>query len=352
MAYLFIDILIGITGLIEIFRKKNSIFKILSIWVLILFIGLRNNVGYDYANYENMHKILASLNFKGMLAFNSAELGYILLNRIISNFTLLLLLIAIFNIEVKYIFLKKMSIYPYFSLFMYLSYGLLDLEFGKIRTAIATTFVIIAIYNLKNKQIKKYIFMIIIGSLFHKSLLLIILFYCIPNKILTRYKYICIFISCYILRIFSENIFLKITKNFDYIYNKLLYYAYLNQGNNYLFLGLNASLILRIIIFLYLLTNKNILDKFEKKLLNIYFVGICFYVIFSSIPELTRISNYYRIVEIILIPAILNKRRNKSLKIIVWSIFFGYLFWTTYKIIGSTPQWFLPYKYKSLMEII
>lgn len=351
MEYIILNIFLFIGVLIEILKQNGSKIKritkliiLLEIIVLCVFIGFRVDVGYDYDNYRKIFNMVKELSFYELLNFKYAEIGYTYVNVLISNFYVVIFVIAVFNIVVKYNILKKMSAYPFFSLCIYLSYSLLDLEFGKIRSAIVTTFVLLSIFYLKEKKFFKFIMSIIIGFFFHKSILLTIIFPFIKEKNYKFKYYVYIFLASYFFRGIITKIILEISNISKYIYDKISYYEYLNQGNSFLYMGINLSLLIRITIFIFLYKNRKKFNNFDMKLMNIYYFGIIMYVLFSSIPELTRISNYFRIVEIILIPNILKDKKNITFKLFFLILFFLYSILTTFKIVYSTPQWFLPYK--------
>lgn len=351
MEYIILNTFLFMGAFVEMLKQSDLEIKIgtkliilLELLILCIFIGFRVDIGYDYENYQKIFNMVKELSFHELLKFQYAEIGYTYINVLMSNFYMVIFSVAVFNIIIKYNVLKKISAYPFFSMCIYLSYSLLDLEFGKIRTAIATTFVLLSIFYLKEKKLLKFIISILIGFCFHKSILLIIIFPFIKEKLLKFKYYIYIFLSAYFFRDITIKIILEVSKISKYVYDKISYYEYLNQGNNFLYMGINLSLILRVIIFIILYKNRKNFKSFDIKLMNIYYFGIIIYILFSSIPELTRISNYYRIVEIILIANILKDKKSITSKLLFLILFFSYSIMTTLKIVYSTPHWFLPYK--------
>ena len=53
--------------------------------MLILIAGLRYGIGWDYFNYESMHRIINEGNFYHILIEKKIEFGYVLLNFLIKN---------------------------------------------------------------------------------------------------------------------------------------------------------------------------------------------------------------------------------------------------------------------------
>lgn len=351
MEYIILNIFLFIGAFVEIMKQRNLEIKIvtkliilLELLVLCIFIGFRVDIGYDYENYQKIFNMIKKLSFHDLLKFKYAEIGYIYVNMLIPNFYMVIFFIATFNIIMKYNVLKKISAYPFFSMCIYLSYSLLDLEFGKIRTAIATSFVLLSIFYLKEKKLFKFTIGILIGFCFHKSILLVATFPFMKEKLFKFKYYVYIFLSAYFFREFVIKIILEVSKISKYTYDKISYYEYLNQGENFLYMGINLSLVLRIAIFIILYKNRENFKNFDIKLINIYYCGIIIYILFSLIPELTRISNYYRVVEIVLIANMLKNKRNILSKLLFLILFFSYSIMTTLKIVYSTPHWFLPYK--------
>lgn len=341
MEYAVLNFICFITSLYEIYFKKKA-WMMFIIIVVIIFTGSRLNVGYDYLGYKTIHENVISMKYSELIDFKFAEIGYLLLNKMFSNYNYLLLFIAIFNIFFKYIALKNISYYPFFSLYIYMSIYFLDWDFGKIRIAMATTFFLIAIRYLKSSKIK-FIFIILVGSTFHISLLAVIPIIFIRNTIKTAKIYIVIIFLSLFIRSISYDILLFLNKKLpDYINMKINYYIDAKEVVG--FYGINFSLIILLMFFTYFLYNKKYIDLGIRHLFNIYFLSIPLYIILSLIPQLTRISSYYKIVLIIIFANILKNKKNKYERFVVAAVFFMYSILNIIKIVYSQPDVFLPYR--------
>ena len=345
MIYILLSTYIYINTYIEIFLKnKKFIFiqKSLLVLILIGFTGFRFEVGYDYYSYLKIFNEIKKLYFLELFDYKFSEIGFSILNLFYKSYNLLLFSVAIFTIGFKVKVFEKLSYYPLLSFFIYFSINYLDSDFGKLRNAIATTFFLLAILNLNNK--KRIIYFILLGSLFHYSLLgtLIIIF--TKSKIYDKKKYITIFLFSYMFLGGIVNRLIEIFLIYlpEYVRDKLYYYIFIGANKN-LFI-INQSLIIRIIFFIYFYYYSKKFNFNEKKYMNIYFYSVCLYPILMIIPELTRIGNYFRVVEGILFAAILKENYSRSKAIIIPLVFFIYCIANIFKIVFINSNEFLPYR--------
>lgn len=178
--YIFIMMFFGF--IVIFFIKNNNIKKIFCYMIILLFWwvgGLAYKVGLD--NYWYEHYYLRDLRFL-KLSKETFEIGYVLINQFFNNLNLNYYTFRgiIFFIEVILIykgiksFFKKKDEISWIFILLY-SYGIFYFYyFSFIRQSIAISIIIYSLQYIYMKKKWKYLFWIIIASLFHKSSIIFI----------------------------------------------------------------------------------------------------------------------------------------------------------------------------------
>lgn len=177
------------------YTTKNNIFEKISILFLIIVAGLRYNTGRDYLNYYQIYDWIKD----GGERF---EIGFYYLFKILGDFgfsyQFTLFLISTFVILVIYFsIIRPIPLrYRYVSLFFFLiiyeNYFNIAAN-SLLRQSLAIVFFLVSIRYIVHKNFIKYLLVIIIGSLFHLSILLLIPFYFI-KKINIKMMYFIVFL--------------------------------------------------------------------------------------------------------------------------------------------------------------
>lgn len=162
--------------------------------IIVLLAGFRLNTGYDYGSYYSIFNEVKNSHFNSYLATNpwSIEPAYLILNYIFRflSFEGFLLLLTIFIVGSKLVFIYKYSDKPFVSLIIYFSSVYIVYDFGVIREAIALA---IGIWSYKYFFEKRYLnaFIIVaIASIFHFSGLMFLTLAFIDKKPMRLWKYI------------------------------------------------------------------------------------------------------------------------------------------------------------------
>ncbi len=218
-TYLFYNlILIASTFFVYLYEKSTDIVLgklMLFISFLIIFLpaALRYNVGVDYQAYIDIFNILKN----GQPTY--VEPGYVFLNRIIIFLGIdvqwLFALIAALIYLLAYKSYPKKYASTYHFLFITTYYLI---TFTSLRSAIVFSISLIAISEyVRNPRIVPFILWVLIGSLFHKSIILIILIPLLSNKI-----------SIIFFKKYKVLIFMTITLSF--VFRHELIYFILNSS--------------------------------------------------------------------------------------------------------------------------
>lgn len=303
-------------------------FKVESVafFVIAIISLLRYDVGWDYvayhtivedsdlisiARYEPLSKLLFNISIK----LNSPQLVFFL-----------------YGIPTYYLIyksIKKYSISPRFSIILYFSFFYLE-SFGLLRQALAVAICFWGFQYIYERKFLKYICTIVFAFLFHYSAIIALFIYPLYGRV----KYHYIIWSILILFAGKKIAFAQLT-------NIGLYTYYLEVLDTY-----EGGALIRwfyIILYISLYAFKNHKTTKQEHFL-LYIIGIA-----TSFPFLigshlgVRLSSYFFIYLIILIPLIIRRTKIKCFYVLIAILFFILtLLWTTYDPIKSQ---YVPYQF-------
>lgn len=303
--------------------KKVHAYLICSILWIILYEGLRWEIGTDWGNYYSY--------FVYGEESSHIEIGYQALMWLVhlftDNYTIFILLITSFFYLTLASFLKKFAISPLMSLTIY--YCLMVGLMGCNRQLIALFICLISLKYCFEKKLSKFLCCILIAFSFHTtSVIFTVAYFIINRKIDTRYYVYAIVLSLFIglsgiinkLPYINLLVFLDASSA-----EKLSAYAN-NDINGYSFLGT----IKRFAILLPCLLRQDKIryDKFES-FLHLYIVGCVVYFVFNgSLLQIMagRGALYFNVFEILLIPAFIKATfKGKRQQLCAWFFYFIFI---------------------------
>lgn len=319
--------------------KFNKYYIFTYSFILFIFIGFRDKTGGDWQVYLNNFKFYGE-NFSFFLR---SDIGYELLSYLVysttGNFYVLNIIIGLFNIFCLYKFIIQLK-NPVLAFFVSLPLIILILFMGFIRQGIAFSFLLLALTYIKNSNLKTYYLLIVIGILFHKSLIFfLILGIFIDKKII--FKILIFFLSIFILLFFFKDIV-------------SLYDTYLGKYKGVYYdasRGATVRIALNLIPAIFLLSFRN---KFKANINEKSFYVILSFVLLLmflikdlAITFVDRFNYYLIILQLYVFGNLENFNfENKNIIIIfkyfiLFSYIFIYLFWLIYA--NHRIGW-LPYK--------
>ncbi|MBP1889167.1 hypothetical protein J2Z53_000748 [Clostridium moniliforme] len=317
MIFLAILIVIGYIAFFStIYKKNNKIIYFIFASIFIILSMFRYGIGTDYIAYLNYYKnnsvgVINSIRFD-----NHMDIGYRILMGISKklgiSFEGFIMIISFIMIAlVSYIIINNsknriLSLFVFYSVYYQIYIN------SAIRQGIALSIFIYAFYKyLKNGNNKKYIISIIFAALFHKSILITLIIVLINRKIeflfqKTKLNIFFLFIAIAIFLFKGERLFVT-----------LFNIGYKTQEVNILAILLRV-IILMFIIYLYINSEENSVGNFEKLQIYLIYIGLIIYFIFCRINIMSRLTEYFSIIEVILIPNLLTylKGINLSKRII------------------------------------
>lgn len=270
MIYLYTLLtIIILSGILKIiFNKKDKLYKkvflIASCIILTTISAIRYNVGNDFANYESLFdRVLISPLFT-LIGQEHYEIGYILLNKIISLFTtnsqcIFVVTSIIVNVLIFYA-IYRYSKMPLMSIIVYICLNLYTASFNTIRQYIAIGIILLGIKYIIDRKFWKFLLIVILAAIFHKSVLIFLLFYFIADREIN--------VKNIIAYIFVGAILLVFINTFSNIFINLFYadYSGLEMLNSKLDFGLTIIVPL-ILAGISVIGKSKIIDK-DKEMRN------------------------------------------------------------------------------------
>lgn len=340
-------ILIILTIIMFFFQggKKNFLKIVIGIFFILSFI--RWERGTDWIGYyNNFTENTTFLEFINAIHFDK---GYQIINffikKITTNYTVLLFFQGMIISFLTYKMISKYSNNYFISIWFYYGYYFGNIFF--VRSTLATALVFYSIkYIIERKKIK-YIILIFIATSIHYSAIIFLPAYWIFRKKLKLKTYIILWIIIICISLMNLNEIIYIVFK-EYSPHRLVYLdnSYIETVGSKSKYVLKAILIRTFMIVFYLYGLKDYIKKEEKirGFFNLYIVGCFLLMITSNInPMLSRISEFYDIVQMILISYLSQMKKNKILKL-MYIIFVIYIIYNFEVSLDTYKDLYSPYK--------
>lgn len=304
IAYFSIYIFILISLIIAYIDKFNKkVYYYIVVLILILFAGMRFNVGVDYNNYVNLFKdIIYGYNIHTEISFN-----YIVnfINLFNGSYQILFLFYSIMTIFFMSKFFHFFSNNKILSIYLYFSFPVFYLaSFNGIRQILAVAIFAYALKFIVKENFLKYFLLILLATAIHKTAILLLPFYLFINKNIGIKLYCTIGLFYYVI--------IKLIE--DQIENIGIYLVYFNSSdieNN----SVNPMIYLLMIIFIIIYQKKFIHKKIALNM--IFFsilIGLTPLVLNVGTEYITRMTSYFTIVILFALPNLITSFNNSNIK--------------------------------------
>lgn len=287
--------------------------------ILFLIAAFRDGIGYDFENYRKIFNLITI--DKVPQGSSNVEWGFYLLNILSSSFSIVIFISALIAIPMKIKLICEYSEDGLLSLIMYYTSVFIMFDMGVIRQGIAIMFMLFSVKYIINRDFKKFLIVILCGSLFHITILVTIPLYFLSyidfdRKVIYGASFIALVFSVFKVTTIVFKILAKLP--LGTIAYKLNYYLNSNQSN------LTMSLIKRIIflvIFVEFFKRKKIKDKKSLIFLNGYFLSILIMGIFSSVDIIGgRGSMGLYFMQVFLFAIMMKRTEKKPLKLAIFAV--------------------------------
>lgn len=326
---------------IKSIRRWDKLTSICLIIFLSIISGIRYDVGRDYISYQNAFYIGE---FNGV-----RECLYWGINYIVKlcggEFYVVTFIIAIITNVFIYIGLKRRNKNSYFITIALLIFACTSwvTTFNLMRQGVSVAIFFFCSTYIKEKNFKRYLFWIIIGSGFHSSMILLLPLYFIDKIRINVISYISILICAYII-VYTGGARILLSKILEYItmYSYYSQSAHIFNTNRSSGFGVLVNVIISLIVII--LTNKS-LDRecpLEKQY---YLYSIILSILGIDTYMYGRLGIYFMPFIIVVLPIAIKNIIDKNMRIIVTILMCASLF-VLYanQIINPSPESKIKYK--------
>lgn len=333
-------------------RKYDFVVLLFLCVIVILLSGLRA-CGYDYYSYqEHFDEVPDILHFHR--TYTSLEIGYeyfvSLTKTFFNNYNVHLFIYAAINIILAAVLCRKYSPYPTLSFLLFCGTTLFGQVMGQMRQPMANCIMFLLILPLliHHKNWKAFGLVVIVGLLFHKSILLVAL--CIPflNRKFNRKQLRSGVIACAVIFLFSASIkpiMLSLIPKGFFLSNALVAYMTYRATSFAFSFGMIERVLLLYLCFhygsKYKLYGNNVL---YTVLTNMFCFGVMVYFCFIQIAAefASRGTKGLYMSIILILPIIIKNAPSKDKTILIY----GTLLWVAYLLCSflfNPPAAYNPY---------
>jgi hypothetical protein len=346
MIYYVIYFVLSFFALINVYSRNKIIIifnAVLAACILILFAGLRFNVGFDYYNYELYYN--AVVNSNKIFVEPLVKAFIYLCDYLNTGYVGFLFIMALVSISIKFKFVIAYSAIPLLSILLYYSRIFIISDFGQIRQGLALGLILFTYKPIIERRFKQFLLIVICSCLIHSAAIIFLpIYFVVEKEIQPRYMFLIMLTAIPVATINLKSVIIQMFSTLlpGGLVDKLMFYS-----ENEQFIGLTFSMFLRGVIVLLCITVywRNIKDNKQWLVIfNIYYWGYIFYLIFNSIPQLGgRGSLYFQQFEILLLPIIIICTKNAICQLLIVLFFIFYSFWGLSSTINFQDQ-FIPYR--------
>lgn len=324
-------------------QKYRILFLYISGILFIIFASLRYKIGFDYATYEMLfYQIGNNTNQENL------EIGFLFFNKLIfflgGDYRIFLFAANSFMTILVFLWIYRFSKFPEVSIFLYFTFQFWACSMNFIRQSMALSIFLLAYQPLIERNFIKYSAIVLLAASFHQSILIMLPFYFLLYKNVTK-KYLftisTIFMISYILFDFVVYYVLNILFSNYQKYVDTIYW----NSNSLSYVILPCGYLLFVLYYA-----KKLIHDCEKNkiLINscIYMSFISFFITKHFILE--RFSLYLFIFSLILIPEIIyiNKMANKKNIVLLFTILFGFSYFS----FAVKEEFHNVYPYRSIFD--
>ena len=186
--------LITLLRKIEKIDTKTNRNYLFFIWLLLTcFLGFRdNNIGLDMKNYEDFFHLASNSSFSYLFTNAHFELGFKLYTKFVSlfttNYSIFIFITSFLSMIGIYDFIKENSKNYFASIYLFITFNYFIYYFCTLRQVLAISILLLSMRFIKSKDFKKFIFLVLLASLFHKTAIIFGIVYFIPYIKLTKKK--------------------------------------------------------------------------------------------------------------------------------------------------------------------
>lgn len=320
--HIILVLILLIGGLVVYFTFPKKIINIsLSIYggiILFLFGAFRaTSVGTDVKVYADTYLFLPNISFEEIFKSQtivSIDPIYYSFLKVLTYINdspqfMLIIISAIVAVSVSY-FIYKNSLNPLLSFLIFICLRYYAFTLTGLRQAVALAIVLVSYKYLKEKKLMKFLFVICLAAMFHKSALIFIIAYPIANIKSTKKLNIVVLLTLS-LNYITDSLIMKLMVKIP-VLNHYEVYLFSNDGGN---AGTTLLFIYLIILFFAYTVRKSIIQKNKDFYIvyNLTLVGVAITSFSYEFSNIFRVGYYFIFSIILLFPMALKYSLNREL---------------------------------------
>lgn len=318
---------------------------VLSAVPLVLISGLRSqNVGLDTYDYANEYKLIANDNFG--LGYHTSWLspGYVILCKVVSSFAgtnpfPMIFVVALFTFLFLFLSIYENSSDFFISIYLYICFALFLQTMNQSRQMLAISITTYSYTYVKKRNLKMFLLFILIATSIHASALVFLPVYFI-SKIRFSKKMIAFYITAIAGLVIAYPLIILLAQHTPYALYIGSWYDVEQKSTTIL------NLVFRILLLIVcLLFYKNLIRKGQQNeiLYHISFACVALQTLTVKSYIFGRVTTYFFIFFIFLIPEVIYSIRNKGARITVYVIIL--ILFAVYYFLRVTPENMLSEKF-------
>lgn len=292
------------------FKKKNrSLLMIVSLQ-LILLLGFRSNsVGIDTETYVTLFSYVEEGANITYLEIGNQVLLW-LAAHLFHSYTVMLTMYATITVWPVFWVIRKESDNAFFSIIIYAGFMYYYWAFNGMRQAAAMSIALVAVHYLQCGKDKQFLIFTILSASLHKSALIILAFWLVKKlKIRVNKNWAILIIALSGIGVLAGPEIISVGLLLMKSYAEYLDSGFAGAGNLF-------HPILFMMIFLFLLLIKNEMSDANRLYLTMLGVGVVLYFISVRIQIVNRLTYYFTMPLIILLPNIIESLQSDNRKVL------------------------------------
>lgn len=355
MIYFATIIVLFLFSLFQKFDPPESdlkFLKVVSFIILVILGGFRYEVGADWFSYEKLYYSLQGISN----VFSAREEKLFTMfsfacRQLVNSYSFFIFCLFFLSFSIKFNVFNKYSPDIFLSLIIYFFTILLIYDLNGVRQGIATSFILLSISPVLNRQLPKFLLFILIASFFHVSAVIFLPFYWLAHIKLSL-KQITVISFLMVLLSIPVRSFIEHSKYFEAFFTLKTfshYSAYLDNNTTGRPVSiLSIAVLQRVFTFsLFFINYKKLKaeEGLKNLLINGYLISLIIFFFLSFSSEISsRISFYYKALEIIMIPLIVTSQKKLSNRLALLLIFISFAIIGTIRILSIPNGGLIPYK--------
>ena len=293
-------------------KPKNLIFIMLAFSQLFLLSAFRYDIGFDYQMYAVGFRNMTEAGFE-TLTYKDWETGFIVFTKLLGlipgmDYQWYMIVLSVIAILPAAIFIYKNSEMPWLSTVLYVNMFMFFMTMNFLRQMIAVSLVMLAWHFMKRNKFIIFALIILLAFFFHQTVIVMIpVYFLIKIKPGIRELLIYGFILLWFYTA-STNLFDLITTFFHEEYKDSVF---IQQGVSFVYMIL--PVFITVIAFILIKTQTINLTNENKYLTNLTFIGTLMMVTMSKHSIIERLSYYFIIFMILLVPVIYQSLKTKGI---------------------------------------